>query len=395
MDPRLTNDLIEFRRDLHRSPELRFQELRTAKLVAERLRTAGLEPRTGQARTGVVATLEGESAHPHVVLRADIDALPTADLKSVDYASTTPGVAHACGHDVHTTVVLGVAETLASRAVRRGRITFVFQPAEEIPFGETSGGREMLETGVLEDVDVVLGLHCWPTLDAGVIGIDREVAMAAKLAFQIKVTGTGAHAATPSDGRDALLAASAIVGSLHQLLGRAVDAGSRAALNVGTFQAGQSQSIVPSAAELTGTIRTIDEHDAKRLRSAVERVVHGLASAAGVIAEVDWKNDMPAVRNDARLVARALAAPAVSDEVSFVALDQPPMTTDDFALYAEQRPGLYVKLGVRDPSGLRPARPLHDGLFDVDERSIPAGVAGLTALIDDLFENGWHGDAQS
>jgi amidohydrolase len=384
--------LIDFRRDLHRFPELRFQEVRTAKLIAEQLQAAGLRPRTGQARTGVVATLGGEATYPHILLRADIDALPTADLKSVPYASSNPGVAHACGHDVHIAVVLGVAQALAARPTRRGRVTFVFQPAEEIPFGETSGGQEMLDTGVLDGVDVVLGLHCWPTLDAGVIGVDLDVAMASKMAFRILVTGIGAHAATPSRGRDALLAASAMVGSLHQLLGREVDPGSRVALNVGTFHGGQSQSIVPSEAELTGTIRTVDEGDAARLQNAVERVVVGLADAAGVTVQVEWKNDMPAVRNDNRLVQRALSVLGGSETVAVLALDQPPMTADDFALYARQRPGLYLKLGVRDPSGIRPAPPLHDGQFDVDERAIPAGVSGLLALIDDLFENGWQGD---
>lgn len=388
------SDLIEFRRDLHRFPELRFQEVRTARLVAERLQAVGLKPRIEQALTGVVATLEGEVSLPHILLRADMDALPTADLKSVPYASTNPGVAHACGHDAHTAVVLGVAEALAARPTRRGRVTFVFQPAEEIPFGEKSGGQEMLNTGVLEDVDVVLGLHCWPALDAGVIGVDLDVAMASKLAFRILVSGVGAHAATPSAGRDALLAASAMVGSLHQLLGREVDAGSRTALNVGTFQSGHSQSIVPSAAELTGTIRTVDEGDATRLRVALERVVAGLADAAGVTVQVEWKNDMPAVRNDKRLVQRALDALGRSHGVTVVPLDQPPMTADDFALYARQRPGLYLKLGVRNPLGSRPAPPLHDGRFDVDESAIAVGVSGLLALIDDLFDNGWQGDLQ-
>jgi len=383
--------LVALRRELHRSPELRFQEVRTAELVARRLSAAGLSVLTGQAKTGVVAMLDGVAAHPHVLVRADMDALPTQDLKDVPYASGNAGVAHACGHDVHTAVVVGVAEALAGRDERPGRVTFVFQPAEEIPFGEASGGQAMLDTGVLEDVDIVLGLHCWPQLDAGVIGVDEHVAMAAKMAFRISIEGVGAHAATPSGGRDALLAASSIVVALHQLIGREVDPGSRAALNVGTFRGGQSQSIVPPDAELTGTIRTVDEDLAERLRTSVERVVSGLGAAGGVTATVEWKNDMPPVRNDERLVRRAVRALKESGEVAVQLLDQPPMTADDFALYAGERPGLYVKLGVRDPSGRRPAHPLHDGQFDVDERSIPAGVAGLLAVVDELFTGGWVG----
>lgn len=383
--------LVAFRRELHRAPELRFAELRTAERVAERMSAAGLLVRTGQAKTGVVATLPGDAFRPHVLVRADMDALPTQDLKTTAYASATEGVAHACGHDVHTAVVVGVAEELARRARRRGRVTFVFQPAEEIPFGEASGGQAMLDTGVLDDVDVVLGLHCWPALDAGAIGVDREVAMASKLAFRIALEGTGAHAATPSGGRDAVLAASAIVGALHQLLGREMDPGGRAALNVGTIRGGQSQSIVPPSAELTGTIRTVDEALADRLRISVERVVQGMSAAAGVTGTVEWKNDMPLVRNDGHLVDRALEVLGRSSTVSVQGLDEPPMTADDFALYARERPGLYIKLGVGDPAGEQPAYPLHDGRFDVDERCIPAGVSALTSLIDDLFDNGWTG----
>jgi len=383
--------LIAFRRDLHRYPELRFDEVCTAERVAHRLTAAGLSVLTGQAKTGVVAALLGDTPHPHVLVRADMDALPTQDLKTVPYASVTDGVAHACGHDVHTAVVVGVAEALAARGNPEGRVTFVFQPAEEIPFGEASGGQAMLDTGVLDGVDVVLGLHCRPELNAGVIGIDEQVAMGAKMAFRILVQGTGAHAATPSSGRDAVLAASSMVVALHQLLGREVDPGGRAALNVGTIRGGQSQSIVPPAAEMTGTIRTVDERLAARLRDSVERVVQGLGAAAGVTGTVEWKNDMPPVRNDERLVRRALEALGNSRDVSVQRLDEPPMTADDFALYAQQRPGLYVKLGVRDPSGRRTAHPLHDGRFDVDERCIPAGVAGLLAIVDDVFANGWNG----
>lgn len=383
--------LVAFRRDLHRQPELRFDEVRTADCIAQRLTSAGLSVLTGQAKTGVVANLDGAGPHPHILVRADMDALPTQDLKTVAYASATAGVAHACGHDVHAAVVVGVAEALAARAGRQGRVTFVFQPAEEIPFGETSGGQAMLDTGVLDGVDVVLGLHCWPGLDAGVIGVDDEVAMAAKMAFRISVQGTGAHAATPSGGRNAVLAASSVVVALHQLLGRETDPGDRAALNVGTIRGGQSQSIVPPEAEMTGTIRTVDERLAARLRLSVERVVQGLASAGGVTGSVEWKNDMPPVRNDSELARRAVEALGRSRDVCVKRLDQPPMTSDDFALYAQQRPGLYVKLGVRDPTGQRPTHPLHDGRFDVDERAIPAGVAALLAIIDELFANGWNG----
>lgn len=389
VEPSLGGSLRAFRRDLHANPELRFDEVRTAKKVAGQLHGLGLSVETGLAGTGVVGRLKGERPGLHVLLRADMDALPTADLKTVPYASQNPGVTHACGHDVHTTVVLGVARTLSSTALPAGQVTFVFQPAEEIPFGEASGGAAMLATGLLDDVDVVLGLHCWPDLPAGTIGVDKKVAMATKSAFKISVGGTGAHAATPSKGRDAVLAASSIVVALNQLLGRELDPGTRAALNVGTIEGGGSQSIVAPSAELTGTIRTVDPAVAARLRAAVERVVDGISAASGVSGAVEWKNDMPAVVNDPELVRRAVSTFADHPALGVEVIDEPPMTADDFALYAERCPGLYVKLGVRSADGMLGAHPLHDGRFDVDEAAIDAGVLGLTALINDLMQHEW------
>lgn len=379
------SELVALRRDLHRHPELRFAESRTAGIVAARLRESGYEVREAVAGTGVVATL-GEG-HPHVLMRADMDALPTADLKDVEYRSLAEGVCHACGHDVHVTVVLGVAEQLAAVPELPGRVTFVFQPAEEIPFGEPSGGQAMVDAGVLDAVDVVLGLHCWPWLPAGVMGIDERVAMASKSAFKISVDGVGAHAASPDQGRDAIVAASHIVTSLHQLLSRETRPGERATVNVGTISGGRSQSIVPPSAELTGTIRSAELRLGARLRVAVERVVAGVSTVAGVDARVDWKNDMPPVLNDPRLVRRALDVLTETSAVEPRVVDDPPMTADDFALYAEQRPGLYVKLGVASPDGTIGARPLHDSRFDVDERAIAVGVTALAALTADLLEH--------
>lgn len=388
MDDGAAEFLRAFRRDLHRHPELRFQEDRTAGKVAEALRQAGVEVETGIAETGVVGRMHFAEPGPHVLVRADMDALPTADLKTVEYASRNPGVAHACGHDVHTSVVLGVARALAEQPPQRGSLTLVFQPAEEIPFGQASGGAAMLETGVLEDVDVVLGLHCWPSLPAGTIGVDASIAMASKRAFKISVRGTGAHAATPSKGRDAVLAASSIVVGLNQLLGREMDPGARVALNVGTIVGGNSQSIVAPTAELTGTIRAVDSALADRLRDAVERVAAGVADAAGVAAVVEWKNEMPPVRNHTELVDRAMSVLGAHPDLDAVLLDQPPMTADDFALYALARPGLYVKLGVCAPDGSLGCNPLHDGRFDIDESAIDSGVLAVASLVEDFLERG-------
>ncbi|MEV1286304.1 M20 family metallopeptidase [Micromonospora sp. NPDC049679] len=378
-------ELVALRRDLHAHPELRFAEHRTAGLVAARLRAAGWDVVEGVAKTGVVAVLSGERPGPCVAVRADLDALPVPDRKTVPYVSANPGVCHACGHDVHTTVVVGLGERLARDRNWPGTVKLLFQPAEEIPFGQASGGAAMVDAGVLDNpaVDAVLGLHCWPDLPAGVIGVDNAVAMAAKDAFRIHVAGVGAHAATPSRGVDAILVASQLIGALHHLVSRSTDAGDLASLNVGTVAGGNSQSVLADSVEMTGTIRTVDDVVRERLKARLEQVVAGVTSAAGTTAEVEWANAMPALRNDPRVVARAHAVlPGPLGAGSVRRLTEPPMTTDDFALYAERVPGLYFKLGVAGPDG---CHPLHHSLFDVDERAIAAGVDTMDVLVRSLL----------
>jgi amidohydrolase len=390
-------DLTELRRDLHGHPELRFAEHRTSRILTDRLRDAGFGVLTGFAGTAVLATWDSGRPGPHVVLRADMDALPTADLTGTPYASQNAGVSHACGHDVHCVVVLGAALLLkATGLAGGGRLSVLYQPAEEIPFGESSGAQAVLDSGVLDelgDISAVLGLHSWPQLPAGTVGVDPAIAMAAKLAYRIGLTGQGAHAATPHLGRDALLAASQLALTLHTLVGRQTVASDRVALNVGTLRAGSSQSIVPPAAELTGTMRSVDDQVAERLRTAVERAAAGVGAAFGVDAEVEWKNAMPAVRNDpglVRLALRDLQRPASVRQV--VSLSDPPMTTDDFALYARRWPGLYLKLGVAAP-GAESWPSLHDGRFDVDESCIATGSEALAALAAAVLAGGLDGDS--
>jgi amidohydrolase len=392
----LLEDLRELRHDLHRHPELRFSEHRTSRILADRLRDAGFRVRTGFAETGVLGTWDSGRPGRHVVLRADMDALPTTDLTGTPYASQNAGVCHACGHDVHCVVVLGAALLLkATGLAAGGQLSVLYQPAEEIPAGESSGAQAVLDSGVLDElgeVTTVLGLHCWPQLSAGTIGVDPVIAMAAKLAFRIGLSGQGAHAATPHLGRDALLAASQLTLALHTLIGRRAAASDRAALNIGTLWAGTSQSIVPPAAELTGTIRSVDDQVAERLRTAVEQAAAGVGATSGVDAEVEWKNAMPAVRNDPRLVRLALrelgGAAHVQDVVS---LSDPPMTTDDFALYARRWPALYLKLGVAAP-GAQSWPSLHDGRFDVDEACIATGSQAVATLAAAVLAGGLDGD---
>lgn len=376
--------LVAFRRSLHAHPELRFDEIATAQRIVAELKPHVDVLIDGIAGTGVLARVDGAAPGRSVVLRADIDAYPVTDAKDAEYRSQSPGVAHACGHDVHTTVAIGVLRHFAAQRPATGSVTAIFQPAEEIPFGEASGAAAMLASEPLRGLkaDAVLGLHCWPQLEAGQIGLEPRIAMATKDAFSITVTGRSAHAATPATGRDAILAASTLVGVLHAAVGRRRDPQEPAAFNIGTFAGGTSQSALAEEVVLTGTLRTHHECVRQVLRSVIADAVEGTAEQFDVKTSLRWANEMPAVINDAGLV--ELATTTLASVASVVQLDAAPMTADDFALYSSLGPTLYPKLGVAPP-GRAPSAPLHSALFDVDENCIDVGVRSMVKLCSDVL----------
>jgi len=370
-------DAVELRRDLHRHPELRFEERRTAAIVEQRLVAAGLKiVASGVGGTGLVASIG--AGRPHVVVRADMDALPIAELSDAEYRSQVAGVAHVCGHDVHMAVVSALAVNLGA-APPPGRVTVLMQPAEEIPFGATSGAAVVLDSGAIDfdAVDAVIGLHCWPWLPAGVVGVDPAIAMASKDALRVVITGRTTHAASPAEGRDAILALSQAVVAMHALVHRERGQSDQIAFNIGTFDARFGQSVVAGRAEAIGTLRTLDEGLRRRIIVVVERAAAGAALAHGCEAEVSWANQMPALANDPALVDLALGTLGVAPGIDVQLLDSPPMTTDDFALYALRAPGLYVKLGTSNGAVV----PLHNSSFDVDERSIWVGATALERIV--------------
>ena len=385
MTPETPADLVDLRRDLHAHPGLRFDVERTAAIVEQRLRAAGWEVTTGVGRTGVLARRSSGRPGPHVLLRADMDAMPVQEETDVSYASTVPGVAHVCGHDIHTAIMVGVAERLAASDLPAGRVSIIFQPAEEMPYGAESGARAMLDDGVFDDgfPDAALALHCWPGLPVGSIGIDDRVAMAAKNAFGIALGGRTAHAATPSAGRDAILGVAQLITALHSGVSRSLDANDRAAFNVGTLKGGVSQSVVADTAEITGTIRSVDPDVRDRLVGAVERITAGVAATMDLTCQIEWET-MPAVINDPRVVAcgREVARELLGVGAT-VRLTDPAMTAEDFALIAELTPSLYLKRGTCNGAD---CAPLHNGAFDPDERAIGVGLAVMTTTALRLLE---------
>jgi amidohydrolase len=385
-------DVRAWRRDIHQHPELSNREVRTAKLVADHLAAQGYEVRTGVAHTGVIGVLRGKPG-PVVALRADMDALPVVEDTGLPFASRERstydgrdvGVMHACGHDAHTAILMGVAEALAARrAELTGSVVLLFQPAEEgAPPGERGGAGLMLEEGGFGSPrpDAVFGLHVTPELTAGRLGVRSGAATASSDRLTIRVKGRQSHAAYPWQGVDPIAAASRIVLALEALPAREVDARIPSVVSIGAFHAGVRNNIIPGDAELLGTIRALDATQRTDLHEKVRRTARGIAQASGAEAEVEIDEGNPMVWNDPALLTRmrpALERAAGPGKVE----DVLPWTgAEDFAFYAQQVPGLFFWLGVGRP-GVAPADAgaLHTPRFDLDEGALPLGVRAMTEL---------------
>jgi amidohydrolase len=381
----LEPELIEIRRNFHREPELRFEEHRTAETVEELLRPLGLSVQTGVAGTGLLADLRGEQPGPTIALRADMDALPIRDAKDLPYASRRDGVMHACGHDAHMTIAYGLLRVLEPlRAILPGTLRVIFQPGEEVPAGEKSGAAEVIKAGALEspEVEAIFGLHVWPELPAGTVGLQPGVTMAAADSFIAEVRGESSHAGEPHKGKDAIFAAGSLVIQLKALLGRKVPPGEPVAINVGTIHGGASQSVVADLVELSGTLRSLGGERRERLLQSMRRVAEGISSETECSVRLNVSDSFPPVVNDPKLYEQALEVlleTLGSDRVCV--LTDVPMTADDFAHYLETVPALYVKLGCA-PLG-RGAFPLHHRCFDIDEGVIWTGVEAISSILLD------------
>jgi amidohydrolase len=371
----LHDQLVAWRRDFHRHPELGFKEFRTSEIVAKHLASLGLEVQIGIGQTGVVGLLEGARPGPVVLVRFDMDALPIQELNQTDYVSEQASVMHACGHDAHTAMGLGLAQIMAAHhADFAGTLKFVFQPAEE---GE-SGALAMIRDGVLSDPkpDIALGLHVWNELAAGRAQVGAGGVMAAADLFTIKVQGQGTHGATPHLGVDPIVLAAHIVTALQTVVARSIDPRQTAVVTVSTLHAGSAFNVIADAAEMTGTLRTFDPIVRGQILRRVTGVVEGTAAALGGSAAIEIKAISPATVNDARVaqVVRETAA-KVLDEAS-VSADQFTMGAEDMSEFLNRVPGCFFFLGSANAEkGLN--YPHHNPRFDIDEDILPDGVAIL------------------
>ena len=381
--------LVETRRDIQRHPELGNREFRTGKLVAERLRALGLDVRYPVAKTGVVGILKGGRPGAVVAVRADLDALPIQERNDVPYKSENAGVKHACGHDAHTTILLGTAEVLAKMKDRLpGTVVFLFQPAEEgTPEGEEGGAPLMIKEGVLDQpkVQAVYGLHMDPTLEIGEVGWSIGPIYASSDRFVIEIQGKKTHGAYPHTGLDPIPVAAEMVQALQLIVSRQFDALSPKVLTIGSIHGGNRFNIIADQVTLEGTLRTLDVDIRREMKERIQRTVAGVAATHGLTAALRWVGEGNlATMNDAALTRASVPSlqrvygAAQTKEV------KPQMGAEDFAALADRVPGLYIKMGVRNEAKGITAM-IHTEDFDVDERVLPLGVKAMSTLVWDYL----------
>ena len=370
----IERQLVAIRRQLHEHPELSHEEFETTASIRGWLTEAGIRIVDYGLQTGVIAEVGGLSGGPVVAVRADIDALPIQEETGLSFASKYPGRMHACGHDFHTASILGTAFLLKEKEEElQGTVRFLFQPAEE----KAKGAGQLIESGALEGVKAVFGMHNKPDLPVGTIGIKAGPIMAAADGFIVEVEGRGSHAAVPEAGLDPIVTAAHIITALQSIVSRSVSALDSAVVSVTRLNAGTAWNIISEKAVFDGTLRTFDEHVRQRVRERFEQVVHGVASAFATKAQVKWIEGPPAVVNDqkwanqAELTARALGLTAVKPV--------PSPAGEDFAFYLKETEGLFVFLGTAGPEEW------HHPAFDLDEKALPIAASFFASLASDAL----------
>ncbi|MGW7239115.1 M20 family metallopeptidase [Streptomyces sp. NPDC054804] len=378
-------ELVAFRRDLHMHPELGNQEFRTTAAIKERLEKAGLRPRVLSMGTGLSCDIGPETdGLPVLALRADIDALPIPDMKTeCAYRSTVPDRAHACGHDVHTAVVLGAGLVLAElheRGLLPRPVRLLFQPAEEVLPG---GAADAIASGVLDGVGRIIAVHCDPRVDAGRIGLRTGAITSACDRIEVALDGPGGHTARPHLTTDMVTAAARVAVDVPALIARRVDSRSGLAVTWGRIESGHAPNVIPQHAELSGTVRCLDLAAWRQAPDVVHAAIDEIATLHRAKSEINYVRGVPPVVNDpviTELLRDAMTARRGTDSIETT---EQSLGGEDFSWYLEHVPGALARLGVRTP-GERTVRDLHQGDFDADERAITVGVELFTAaaLID-------------
>lgn len=370
--------LIELRRDIHAHPELAFEEVRTAGLVAAELSRLGVAHRTGVGRTGVVGTIAGGRPGPVLAIRADMDALPIQERTGLPYASRAEGLMHACGHDVHTATLLGVAAVLQGMAPQLcGTVRLLFQPAEEV----LGGAAAMIADGALDGVDLALGFHNHPDMPVGRFGYVPGACLAASDRFTITVHGRSGHAAHPHEAVDPIVAAAHLVAQLQTVVSRETKPLHPCVVTVGAIHGGTAPNIIPDTCTLRGTVRTLHDPARETAEAAIRRLCAGLDAAMRVRCELDYGRGVPALINDDRVLGAAVDA--VRAQLGDVVDEgEPSLGGEDFALMAQRVPAFHLRVGSGQPGR---ADRLHNSDYQPDEACMALGVQALSRAALELL----------
>jgi len=378
--------LSDIRRDFHMHPEPSFEEYRTTARIKEILAELGVEIReTPGLTTGAVGVIRGNEGGKVLALRADIDALRMEEQNDVSYRSQNPGIMHACGHDGHATILLGVARRLKETGLAsriKGELRFLFQPAEET----VSGARVMIEAGAMDhpSVDRVLAAHLWPDLPVGQVGFYRDVSHAATDTFYVEVRGQGVHGSSPEKGRDPIVAGAALVQAAQTIVSRNLDPTDAGVVSFGEFQAGSAPNVIPPVARISGTIRSFKPEVRETLIRRLQELSRGMGEAMGVTMEFTLKEGVPACRNDPEVSAAFSGSAAQVVGEGNLRWLEPKCGGEDFALMTRKAPGAMVRLGCQNASR-RFIHPLHSPHFDMDEAVLPLGVEIFCRAVEDFL----------
>ena len=375
----LHDDMTEWRHDIHAHPEIAFEEVRTAGIVADKLKSWGIEVHTGIAKTGVVGVLKGRGDGGRTVaLRADMDALPMTEETGLPYQSVNPGKFHGCGHDGHTTMLLGAARYLSETRNFDGTVYFLFQPAEE----GAGGARVMVEEGLLDRFPCgeVYALHNWPMLPVGEIGVRSGPIMAATDTFSTTIRGVGGHAAMPHLTVDPIVIGAQIVNAWQSLVSRSTDPIRSGVLSVTQFHAGSAFNVIPEQVMLGGTVRTFDPEIQATIRDGMTRLAEGIAGAHGGSAEVEYRTGYPATINPPEYADIAAAVAGTVVGADKVRRDVAPvMGGEDFAYLLNERPGAYLLVGQ---AGGPSACSVHNPKYDFNDEILPIGASVLASIVE-------------
>ena len=374
----MQGEMTAWRRDLHAHPEIAFEEHRTSAFVADKLREFGIEVSQGLAKTGVVGTL-ADGDGPSIGLRADMDALPMPELTALPYQSTVPGKMHACGHDGHTTMLLGAAKYLAESRNFKGTVRFIFQPAEEL----AGGGRGMVEEGLFDQfpVDSVYGMHNQPNMPTGRIAIRAGIGMASAASFKIVVHGRGSHAASPHHGIDPIFVGSQIVSALQSISSRVTNPIESIVVSVTKFHAGDAVNVLPDTAVLDGTARSFAEDSETSVAGLIRRIAEGTATAHGATADIEYRHLYPVLVNaEAQsLIAENVVRDLLGDDGLEPAFPRT-MASEDFSFMLNARPGCFVGLGTAFEG--RESHPLHSSKYEFNDEALPIGASFWARLVE-------------